>query len=149
MNMPFGFGGFDGVSGLSGRRAQAAGDKPAPNKANRRARDWKSLRNRIQGGLDSGSTFGAMMGFMDLPWLSRNHGAGAPQYVRAEDFLGNGFSRAMGNGGGGGGGGADKPDDGGNDPGTGTQNPWVAPTLLYPPPIGTGEQWRYTMQYGA
>ena len=66
----------------------------------------RQLGKRISGGMNSGSPFGAMMGFMNMPWLSRGSDrlgsyAGHPSYVNAMDYYGNGMSRAGNHGGGG------------------------------------------------
>jgi hypothetical protein len=109
---------------------------------------------------------GAVMGFMDLPFMSKGNGAGngsggpwmTVDPVSQTIFQG-GFSGLGGDGGGmggGGGGGGPQiedpplppldPDDPNGNGGTDIQR---LLELLKPPPIGTGAQWRNTMKYGA
>lgn len=129
----------------------------------KKARESRRLRRSIQGGMNSGNVLGPMMGFMGLPWVSRgarNPGGsyGPPRWVMARDF----FGGALGGWGGGGGRGGPKiedpplppldpndPNDPNNPNGDGNPSGWSPIDLLYPPPIGTGAQWRNTMKYGA
>lgn len=110
-------------------------------------------------GFRNGGDMGAVMGFMGLPWMQRNIGIdGGAGYWKQMDPWGfgslGGFNITGGGNGGGGGGG--NPGTGGDGPGTGGNNGvrprnanWTPPTLMYPPPIGTGAQWRNTMKNGA
>lgn len=152
MNLPFGF--FP-----PNLRFNRGKDEKTPlTRKQMNQRESYRLQQGIQGGLNSGNIFGSVMGFMGLPWLSRgarNSGKGgypAPSWVSPYDFLGNGMSGSSfggsGNGGGGGGGGGGNNGNGGGG-GPGNLADWTPPTLMYPPPIGTGEQWRNTMRYGA
>lgn len=136
MNMPFGF------------SAPPTGRKHT-----------KNLTRMIQNGMRSNGIAGiegGMMGFMGLPWLTRGYAGkgsiGPWQWMTP-------WGAGMGGKGGGGGGGGEDPGTGGEDPGTGGDGSgngggigstsWIPPQLLYPPPIGTGAQWRNTMKYGA
>ncbi len=67
-----------------------------------KSREGRQLQRAISGGMNSGNVFGPVMGFMGLPWVSRgarNPGGsyGPPSWVMAEDFYGNGISRAYNN----------------------------------------------------
>ncbi len=132
----------------------------------KKARESRRLRRGIQGGMNSGNVLGPMMGFMGLPWVSRgarNPGGsyGPPRWVMANDFFGGalgGFGGGGKGGGGGGGGGPQiedpplpplDPNDPNGNGGNGNSGGWSPIDLLYPPPIGTGAQWRNTMKYGA
>lgn len=134
MNMPFGF------------NVVPTGRKRTKNLARMIERGSQNNGiNNIEGG---------MMGFMGLPWMTRRWGgngsSGPWQWMMP-------WAGAMaGRGGNGGGGGGNDPGTGGDDPGTGGDGnggtgstSWTPPQLLYPPPIGTGVQWRNTMKYGA
>ncbi len=129
----------------------------------KKARESRRLRRGIQGGMNSGDPFGPVMGFMGLPWTTRGSDrmggyAGPPRRVSAWDFLGGALGGYGGGGGGGGGGGPQiedpplpplDPNDPNGNGGNGNSGGWSPIDLLYPPPIGTGAQWRNTMKYGA
>lgn len=141
-SLPFGFGGFESIS-----------DAP-DTQTTKRPRQWQRDIGRAVGAFTNpvnrfqrgGAGIPTMMAFMGMPNF-----ANRPAYGNGGGGGGFGFP------GGGGNGGDKPPETGGEDP------PYVDPNnppgggganqtllnLLYPPPIGTGAQWRNTMKYGA
>lgn len=135
-NMPFGFGG-----------GKESGNHDS----------FKNLTRRVQYGFDTGGGMGALMGFMDLPYRTRpggNEPGGSPGGSWQTMWPGGIDPRMRGGNG-------VKPPQIENPPlppydpndpngdGTGNQTYAQLLQLLYPPPIGTGAQWRNTMKYGA
>lgn len=151
-NFPFGFGGIDAMT--SGPRQMATADQ-------KKGKPTRQLRKMVEYGMQNnglGSGMGAVMGFMGLPFLTRQwggHGSSGPwQTVNPWDALGSPYAFGGGGSGGGGGddgsGGGDGGGDGSGGNGDGDGNGYNdLLKLLYPPPIGTGAQWRNTMKYGA
>lgn len=134
MDFPFGFAGY-------GWPGQLQAPTQAPMGAN--AMRHRSMRNVLQSSLDAylrnsleGGGFQGVLGIPEAWMFGSHHGP-------------------HGNGGG-----NPPPPDGGQDPGTGGDGSGTGNgtgnmgnfgpiNLLYPPPIGTGAQWRNTMKYGA
>lgn len=147
-DLPFGFGGMSPQSSGSGNDSQKK--RKLPRDYMQRMIQYGMQNNGVRGG-----GMGAVMGFMGLPFWTRQWGgkgsSGPLTQINPWDALGYGYGYGMNGGGGGGGGG----DDGGGDDGGGGNGDGNgdgindALNLLYPPPIGTGAQWRNTMKYGA
>lgn len=152
-DLPFGFG---GMAPMSGGNKQADGKRKMPKHYLKRMVEYGMQNNGVRGG-----GMGAVMGFMGLPFLTRQWGgkgsSGPLMQVNPWDALGYGYGYGGMGGGGGGGGDGDGNGDGGGDDGSGGGGNGDgngdgindALRLLYPPPIGTGAQWRNTMKYGA
>ena len=170
--MPFGFGGYSrqttpGLAQSTVAQPGTATTPPVPVTKGRSPLPVQTIRKMMAYGMKSGSPLGGMMGFMELPWWSRNgNGRDNPgpwRYMNPWDYMnggnGNGQHGGGGNNGGGNNGGGDNGggdngggDNGGGDNGGGNggnSTPWTPIDLLYPPAIGTGAQWRNTMKYGA
>lgn len=157
MNMPFGFGDF-GAGQLS-RRAPVGGAQ-----AEKKATPWwKRTVGDIKWAARNSGTDGSMLplaALLGIPMYQKRGGQWMTFNPRIRSIYQTGTTPfGVGLRGGGGGGGND-PGTGGEDPGTGGDGSgnggggvgstsWIPPQLLYPPPIGTGVQWRNTMKYGA
>ena len=147
--LPFGLGGVDSMS-------SSKTDKPTKSPKQIRYNDL--MRNMGDVGLamqanrftsKGGAAIPGIMAFMGAPNFAPQRGWG----MGGGGFGSWGFPDIHGGGG-------KKPpvpptppDDGNGDGGGNIANQWDANgyllSLLYPPPIGTGAQWRNTMKYGA
>lgn len=116
-----------------------------------------------------GNTQGMIAGFYNTPYYSRDSNQGAvgsrgvtvypgqrPNSPGKANYGGNGGGGGGNGNGNGGGNGSGSPvipmppgASGGTLPGINGNIAWTAPTLMEPPPIGTGQQWRNTMKYGS
>lgn len=142
-NLPFGFG--------------LTSDQPAEQPT--RGGSTKQLMRQINYGMQNAPMgrggMGAVMGFMGLPFMSRGNGAGQNSLGPWTRFDPRRLPFNPGGNGGPNTGGEDPPLDP-NDPpiddgngGTSAEMNRRLLELLFPPPIGTGAQWRNTMKYGA
>lgn len=125
-DLPFGFGGMMPTG--AGAPQPTAAPTTNKHKVPHISQDMfqQAFQNWVRGGLGGGG-FRGVFGFPDEfggLW-PRHHGGG------------NGGGNGDGNG-----------DGSGNPPPPPNPTDWPL-NLLYPPPIGTGAQWRHTMSYGA
>lgn len=153
-DLPFGLGGMTPTTNRTGSNSTTTQSGGQTKNFKDMHKGFQQTARWVQGGMNGAGGLGAMMGFMGLPWLSRNAGPGNSGHigwVNPWDFLGGIGQFGKGGGGKGGGGNDDGGDDGGGDNGGGGNDNGNGSTawklqLLTPPPIGTGAQWRNTMR---
>ena len=151
-SLPFGLGGLESMSSSGGSNSTKTTKSPKQIRYNDLMRNMGDVGGAMQANRftnKGGAALPGIMAFMGMPNYAPQRGWGAGG---SNGGFGFGFPDIHGGGG-------KKPTDpttppddgngnGGNIGGQWDANGYLL-SLLYPPPIGTGAQWRNTMKYGA